>query len=147
MKPNRRRGVSLSRFIRTLALPAAPILSPRVVVICGSTRFMGEMTQAAREETIAGRIVVRPECDLKASDPLWPPSRIEWIKGELDELHRAKVRLADEVLVVAPGGYVGSSTRAEIGYALGIGKPVRYWPFPAVIDDELAEINRGEGQH
>ncbi|MEV4808101.1 hypothetical protein AB0K18_49650 [Nonomuraea sp. NPDC049421] len=42
----------------------------------------------------------------------------------LDDLHRAKIRLADEVLVV--GDYIGDSTRAEIAYARSLGKPVRF---------------------
>ena len=45
-------------------------------------------------------------------------------KVRLDELHRAKIRLADEVLVV--GDYIGDSTRAEIAYARSLDKPVRF---------------------
>ncbi|MGW5450146.1 hypothetical protein [Streptomyces asiaticus] len=33
---------------------------PRIVVICGSTRFMTEMTEADLWETKAGKIVVKP---------------------------------------------------------------------------------------
>ncbi|MGW2591732.1 hypothetical protein ACWCXC_15915 [Streptomyces sp. NPDC001515] len=53
----------------------------------------------------------------------WPcedPER----KARLDGLHRAKIRLADEVLVV--GDYIGDSTRAEIAYARSLGRPVRF---------------------
>ena len=69
---------------------------PRIVVICGSTRFMTEMNEAEAEA----------------------------LKVRLDDLHRAKIRLADEVLIV--GDYVGDSTRAEIAYARSLGKPVRF---------------------
>ncbi|MEE1768325.1 hypothetical protein PUR34_09120, partial [Streptomyces sp. JV185] len=48
----------------------------------------------------------------------------EALKVRLDDLHRAKIRLADEVLVV--GDYIGDSTRAEIAYARSLGKPVRF---------------------
>lgn len=44
--------------------------------------------------------------------------------GRPVDLHRAKIRLADEVLVV--GGHVGDSTRAEIAYARSLGRPVRF---------------------
>ncbi|MET7853107.1 hypothetical protein ABZT48_33855 [Streptomyces avermitilis] len=44
----------------------------------------------------------------------------------LDGLHRRKIDLADDVLVVNPGGYIGDSTRSEIDYARALGKPVRY---------------------
>ena len=37
---------------------------PAIVAICGSTRFMAEMAEADLRETVAGRIVVKPGCDL-----------------------------------------------------------------------------------
>ena len=40
-------------------------------------------------------------------------------------MHLSKIDMADEVYVVNPGGYVGSSTAREIAYALAHGKPVR----------------------
>ncbi|AWE48496.1 hypothetical protein [Streptomyces nigra] len=98
---------------------------PGIVAICGSTRFMAEMNEADVRETEAGRIVVKPGCDLKSPHPLWSdPDQAEGLKARLDELHRAKIRLADEVLVV--GDYIGDSTRAEIAYARSLGRPVRF---------------------
>ncbi|MFI7401075.1 hypothetical protein ACIBW9_11400 [Streptomyces sp. NPDC049541] len=98
---------------------------PGIVVICGSTRFMTEMTEADLRETKAGRIVVKPACDMKSPHALWSdPVEAEALKRRLDDLHRAKIRLADEVLVV--GEYIGDSTRAEIAYARSLGKPVRF---------------------
>jgi len=44
----------------------------------------------------------------------------------LDALHRHKIDLADRVLVVNPGGYLGESTRSEIDYARASGKPVSF---------------------
>ena len=96
---------------------------PPIVVICGSTRYMADMAEADLEMTASGYIVVKPGCDMKTPHPLWAdPADAERIKGELDGLHRAKIRLADEVLVVGP--YIGDSTRAEIAYARELGKPV-----------------------
>jgi hypothetical protein len=98
---------------------------PKIVVICGSTRFMPEMAEADLRETAAGRIVVKPGCDMKTPHPLWAdPVEAERLKIRLDDLHRAKIRLADEVLVV--GDYIGASTTAEIDYARLLGKPVRF---------------------
>jgi hypothetical protein len=98
---------------------------PHIVVICGSTRFMAEMTEADLRETTAGKIVVKPGCDMKSPHELWSdPGEAEALKVRLDDLHRAKIRLADEVLVV--GDYIGDSTRAEIAYARSLGKPVRF---------------------
>lgn len=98
---------------------------PAVVAICGSTRFMAEMADADRDLTWAGCIVVKPGCDMKTLHPLWADeAEAEAGKRRLDDLHRAKIRLADEVLVV--GSYIGDSTRAEIEYARSLGKPVRF---------------------
>ncbi|MEU4038411.1 hypothetical protein [Streptomyces collinus] len=100
---------------------------PRIVVICGSTRFMTEMNEADLRETKAGKIVVKPGIDMKSPHELWSDpveAEAEALKVRLDDLHRAKIRLADEVLVV--GDYIGDSTRAEIAYARSLGKPVRF---------------------
>ena len=98
---------------------------PRIVVICGSTRFMDLMADADRELTWGGYIVVKPGCDMKTPHPLWAdPVEAEAGKVRLDGLHRAKIRVADEVLVVGP--YIGDSTIAEIAYARQLGKPVRF---------------------
>lgn len=86
---------------------------------------MAEMAEADLRETMAGRIVVKPGCDLKSPHKLWSdPVEAEALKIRLDELHRSKILLADEVLVV--GDYIGDSTRSEIAYARSLGRPVRF---------------------
>lgn len=97
-------------------------VKPKVVCICGSMRFQDDMAKAAHAESLAGRIVVMPHVNMKA----WggPASTGADIKDELDRLHRAKIRMASEVLVV--GDYVGESTTAEIAYARWLGLPVRF---------------------
>ncbi len=86
---------------------------------------MALMSEAEVRETEAGRIVVKPGVDLKSAQELRSdPVEAAALKARLDELHRAKIRLADEVLVV--GDYVGDSTRAEIAYARSLGRPVRF---------------------
>lgn len=100
---------------------------PTIAVICGSTRFMDTMADVDRALTWAGRIVIKPGCDMKQPHPLWAdPDAAEVGKQRLDDLHQAKIRLADEVYVVCPGGYLGDSTRKEIAYATGLGLPITY---------------------
>lgn len=109
---------------------------PVVVAICGSTRFMEQMAAADLEETASKRIVVKPGCDLKKPHLLWAdPDRAERLKEDLDELHRAKIRLADEVLVV--GDYIGDSTRSEVRYARALGLWVRF-THPGVDPDPVS---------
>ena len=47
-------------------------------------------------------------------------------KRALDELHKRKIDLADEVFVLNVGGYVGESTKSEIDYAQANDKPIRW---------------------
>jgi len=96
-----------------------------VVVLCGSMRFAEQMAEAAIEESVAGALVLKPDCNMKIAHRLWAdPVEAEALKVRLDEQHRQKIRLADRVLVV--GDYIGSSTTAEIAYARELGKPVRF---------------------
>lgn len=98
---------------------------PHIVVICGSTRHMGLMAEVNLEETAAGHIVLAPGCNLREPHPLWAEeAERDALKVRLGELHRANIRLADEVLIVGP--YIGDSTKAEIAYARELGKPVRF---------------------
>lgn len=98
---------------------------PPIVVICGSTRFMAEMAEADLERTASGYIVVKPGCDMKTPHSLWAdPADAGRLKVALDDLHRAKIRLADLVLVI--GDYAGTSTRSEIAYARSLGKPIEF---------------------
>lgn len=48
------------------------------------------------------------------------------VKVMLDELHNRKIDLADEILVLNVGGYVGASTASEVAYAREHGKRVRW---------------------
>ncbi|NUR09952.1 MAG: hypothetical protein HOQ45_23450 [Nocardioidaceae bacterium] len=99
---------------------------PEIVCICGSTRFVDEMSAANRELTFAGVIVVAPGVFLRAEDHGADELITHEQKTALDALHLRKIDLADRVLVVNPGGYVGQSTSREIAYALATGKPVSF---------------------
>lgn len=114
---------------------------PGVVCICGSTRFRAEMVEANRRLTMEGNIVLAPGVFGHDGD-----SMTEADKERLDALHFRKIDLADRVVVVAPGEYIGSSTSREIEYARASGKRVEVWTdFPAHAAqqptvDELAAV-------
>jgi hypothetical protein len=99
---------------------------PEIVCICGSTRFVDEMRVANRDLTLAGVIVVAPGVFLRADDHEADDVITDGEETALDALHLRKIDLADRVLVVNPGGYVGESTSREIAYANAIGKPVSF---------------------
>lgn len=96
---------------------------PEIVCLCGSTRFTDEMREANRELTFAGVIVVAPGV-FSHSEP--HEAITDEQKAMLDVLHLRKIDLADRILVVNPGGYIGDSTSREIVYARAAGKPVAF---------------------
>ena len=56
----------------------------------------------------------------------WSAEAVLEAQHKLAELHFEKIRLADEILVLNVGGYVGPSTRAEIEFARSLGKKIRW---------------------
>ena len=99
---------------------------PEIVCICGSTRFMEEMLAANRDLTLAGVIVVAPAVFGRPEDRETDEKITSEQKTALGALHLRKIDLADRVLVINPGGYIGESTRREIAYAHATGKPVSF---------------------
>ena len=103
-------------------------MKPKVVCLCGSTRFKDAFDEANYRETMMGRIVLSVGFFMHASgnkhgeDIGATPEQ----KIALDELHKRKIDLADEVLVLNINGYIGESTRSEIEYAEAHKKPLRY---------------------
>ena len=49
-----------------------------------------------------------------------------WLQELLDDMHKRKIDMADEIFVINVGGYIGDSTRSEIQYAKMNGKKVNY---------------------
>lgn len=116
---------------------------PKIVCLCGSTRFMDAFQEANLRETIAGNIVLSIGCNTKSDADLMMLGELtEEAKAALDTLHLRKIDLADEVLVLNVGGYIGSSTRNEIIYAMAEGKPIRYLEPDAVIQPPLPHETR-----
>lgn len=99
------------------------VLAPTIVCLCGSTRFSNAFRQANLRETLAGKIVLSIGCDFKSDDAL---GLTEEDKARMDELHLRKIDLADEVLILNVGGYIGESTGRELKYAESRGKRVRF---------------------
>ena len=103
-----------------------------IVCLCGSTRFWQAIDEAALSETLAGRIVLSiaggaSDTDLFAGRS---PSDLEKLRADLDALHRDKIAMADNVLIVNVDDYVGPSTRNELRFARAQKKPIRWWVWP-----------------
>lgn len=101
---------------------------PKVVCLCGSTRFFETFAQEGLRLTLEGVIVLSigahtPDVVI-LSHPSTPEGRRQ--KAQLDVVHLRKIDLADEILVLNVDGYIGESTEREIIYAESTGKVVRY---------------------
>ena len=95
----------------------------RVITLCGSTRFKDEFMEAQKQLTLAGNIVISVGLFGHAGDnEVWT----EGTKEMLDDMHKRKIDMADEIFVINVGGYIGSSTASEIAYAHATGKTVKY---------------------
>jgi len=93
---------------------------PEVVCLCGSTRFIDTFQEQYGRLTDEGKIVLTVGRVVPQSEQALGSQR----KVALDTLHLRKIDLADRVLVLNVGGYVGPSTRREIEYARAHGKPI-----------------------
>jgi len=101
---------------------------PRIVCLCGSTRFKDAFDEANYQETMRGNIVLSVGFFMHASGNkhgegigATPEQKVK-----LDELHKRKIDLADEVLILNVGGYIGSSTKSELDYAIAHNKNIRF---------------------
>lgn len=102
---------------------------PAIVCLCGSTRFWRAFQKAGLDETLAGRIVLSIGAASGTDDEHFgnlPREQYEAVKTQLDELHLRKIDLADEVLILNVGGYIGESTARELAYARTQGKRIRF---------------------
>lgn len=104
---------------------AIEVQVPKIVCLCGSTKFKDEFMQANYEETMKGNIVLSVGFFMHADAATKPSLSVEE-KRALDQLHFRKIDLSDEILVINVGGYVGESTVNEIEYSNRTGKVVRF---------------------
>ncbi len=102
---------------------------PTIVCLCGSTRFMDTFHEQGWIETLAGKIVLsvgvvkhmQTTDGGRVGEALGPD-----VCARLDELHLRKIDMADEVLILNVGGYIGISTGNELAYAREHGKTLRF---------------------
>jgi hypothetical protein len=95
----------------------------KIITLCGSTRFKDEFIEMQKQLTLGGNIVISVGLFGHSGDgeAMKPET-----KEMLDDMHKRKIDLADEIFVINPGGYIGSSTRSEIDYASRTGKMISY---------------------
>ena len=97
----------------------------KVITLCGSTRFKDEFLKAQKQLTLEGNIVISVglfgHADGEFENVITPE-----IKVMLDDIHKRKIDLSDEIYVINKNRYIGESTKGEIEYAIKTGKRVTY---------------------
>lgn len=102
----------------------------KVITLCGSTRFKNEYIEVQKRLTLDGNIVLSVGLFGHSGDSeVWEnmdEGTLTKTKEMLDDMHKRKIDMADEIFVINVGGYIGDSTQSEIEYAIEYGKTVRY---------------------
>ena len=101
-----------------------------VITLCGSTKFKDEFIREQKRLTLGGNIVISVGLFGHSGDEeVWDgmdEGTLSKTKEMLDDMHKRKIDMADEIFVINVGGYIGESTKSEIEYAKEHGKKVNY---------------------
>ena len=102
----------------------------KVITLCGSTRFKDEFIRVQKELTLKGNIVISVGLFGHSGDSeVWEnmdDSTMIKTKEMLDDMHKRKIDMSDEIFVINVDGYIGESTKSEIEYAIKNNKKVNY---------------------
>ena len=94
----------------------------KIITLCGSIKFKDIFLKVQENLTLEGNIVFTPNFfnNIKKEEITVD------IKNMLDEMHRQKIDMSDEIYVINMNGYIGESTKSEIEYAKSKGKNISY---------------------
>ena len=94
----------------------------KIITLCGSIKFKDEFMRVQEKLTLDGNIVLTPNFfnNIKKEEI------DEKTKKMLDEMHKQKINMSDEIYVINVGGYIGESTKSEIECAERKGKKISY---------------------
>lgn len=102
----------------------------KVITLCGSTRFKDDFLREQKRLTLEGNIVISVGLFGHSGDSeVWEnmdEDTLTKTKEMLDDMHKRKIDMADAIFVINKNGYIGSSTKSEIEYAIKTNKKVYY---------------------
>ncbi len=91
-----------------------------IITLCGSMNFEEEFIKMQEKLTLQGNIVFTPNFCIKKDKITLDTKKM------LDEIHKQKIDMSNEIYVINCGGYIGESTKSEIEYAKANGKKISY---------------------
>lgn len=107
-----------------------PITKFPVITLCGSTKFKDKFEEVRKDLTSKGNIVINLGTYEHSGDSeVWegePENAYTKTKLMIDEMQLQKINMADKVMIINVGGYIGESTAKQIEYAKSIGKDILY---------------------
>ena len=103
----------------------------KVITLCGSSRFKDAFMQVQKRLTLEGNIVLSLGLFGHSGDTeVWEgmdEGTITKTKMMLDDIHKRKIDMSDEIFVINVNDYIGDSTKNEIKYAKANGKKFSYY--------------------
>ena len=93
-----------------------------IITLCGSIKFKDEFIKVQEKLTLDGNVVFTPNFFTSIKKEQID----EKTKQMLDEMHKQKIDMSDEIYVINFEGYIGESTKSEIEYAKTKGKKISY---------------------
>lgn len=93
-----------------------------VITLCGSTRFKDVFEKEMSRLTLEGNIVVSVGVFGHTDNIVFTEGQ----KEMLDDIHKRKIDMSDQIFVINVDGYIGMSTMSEINYAEKIGIKINY---------------------
>ena len=102
----------------------------KIITLCGSTKFKDEFLKVQKDLTLQGNIVISVGLfghsgDTEVWENMDEGTRTK-TKEMLDDMHKRKIDMADEIFVINVGGYIGEITKSEIEYAKVLNKSINY---------------------
>ena len=95
----------------------------KVITLCGSTKFKDDFLREQKRLSLEGNIVISVGLFGHSGDN---EVLNDGVKEMLDDMHKRKIDMADEIYVINVGDYIGDSTKSEIAYAKAHGIKVNY---------------------
>lgn len=102
------------------------------ITLCGSAKFEKEFKEYNKRLSLAGHVVY--SLSVYPSDMGQKNWYNDKEKEMLDKVHKNKILNSDAIYIVAPGGYIGDSTKSEISFAREHNKIIMC-AYPLVLDD------------
>lgn len=95
----------------------------KIITLCGSSKFKKVFYSIAEDLTLKGVIVLMPHIFEHADNLILTDE----IRKDLDKLHKIKILISHEILIINVNKYIGKSTKSEIEYANLLNKKIKYW--------------------